>query len=696
MASNTIVNAAPMTIMRGVQDLSTRTLPVEAEAIPTHLPKIYIYAQKGPTAPQLVVGNGRNQMYGDDSFDLRKPFANHQTVLSNLVNAQGNAQMIERIVPDDCGPKSNFLLSLDVLPTDIVQYQRGSDGAILTDPDTGLPLPIEPATTLPGYKCKWVVTRITARADEEDFGAAVQAPGDQTDGATQSIRYPVLQFWASSYGGVFNNSGIRLWAPTEVSGQPVNAKALGATKTYPFRLSAIRRSAETATPTVVTTEFAEPFFDFTLKPDTLNPLTDARFSLQDIFLDKYRNITDTRFPIKFGDFGGIKVYHENLQTLVDLFYAAEYPQADEFSDFTGAADEAWLFNFISGTSSKNVPYYTYQLDTASANAIRLSENTNLYAGGGADGTMNDTLFAQIVADRVAQYADPNSELLDTAVHVESIIYDTGFPLDTKYALCKFIAERKDTAVVLSTYDVNGPTLSAAEEHSLAVALKTRLQMYPESDYFGTATMRGMIIGRYGKLRNSQYQKKLPLTLELAVKAAKMMGASDGRWKEGMIFDKAPNNEITMFEDINVTFTPAQVRNKDWELGLNWVQSFSRKSVYFPALKTVYDNDTSVLNSFFVMMACVELQKVGERTWRRFSGSVSLTNEQLVDRVNATVEELTIGRFAELFKIVPDCYISEADEARGYSFSLPIKIYANSMASVMTLDIQAYRMSSYSE
>ncbi len=303
-------------------------------------------------------------------------------------------------------------------------------------------------------------------------------------------------------------------------------------------------------------------------------------------------------------------------------------------------------------------------------------------------------FAELVAQRVSEYADPNSNLMDTAVHVESIIYDSGFAIETKMALCKFISERKDTAVVLSTYDVDGEPMTAAQELSVAVALRTRLQSYPESEYYGTAVMRGVIVGRYGTLRNSQYGKKLPLTLELASKAADMMGSGNGIWNAELLFDKAPNNEVTMFDNVNVTYTPASVRNQEWEEGLNWVQSFSRKNLFFPAIKTVYDNDTSVLNSFFTMMACVELQKVGERVWREFTGSVALTDAQLVDRVNRRVEQLTVGRFASMFKIVPAAYISDADKARGYSWTLPIKIFANNMRSIMTLSVQAYRMSDY--
>ena len=43
---STILNAAPMTNMLGTQDLSTRQLPVVPEAIPQHLPKVYVYAIK--------------------------------------------------------------------------------------------------------------------------------------------------------------------------------------------------------------------------------------------------------------------------------------------------------------------------------------------------------------------------------------------------------------------------------------------------------------------------------------------------------------------------------------------------------------------------------------------------------------------------------------------------------------------------
>ena len=690
----TIVNAAPMTIMLGTQDKSTRALVAEPEVLPTHLPKVFIYAKKGPTDPQLVVGGSRSQMYGEESFDLRKPWATHATVLSNLINAKGNAQMIQRVQPADAGPPASIRLYLDVLPTQVKRYERNADGSFRTDAD-GAKIEIAGAS-VDGYKVKWVAEQLMPDANGEDtFGKADPVAGDQIDAATsvQSQRYPILDVRVAHFGSYGNLQGLRLWAPTTESSQAIDGRILTNEKVYPFRMAVVAKNDELSTPKLVETQAAEQFVNVCLKPDTINRNTDSELYIGDVFIQAYQNLTSPNLPPQWGPFGALAIYDQNIAALLAQFYAAEAALSigSVGTDFTGEADEEYRFNFVSGMSSYGVPYESFQMVTGSANSVRLSESSTIYAKGGSDGTMNEELFAQLVADAVREYANPNSILQDTARYPESIIYDSGFPLDTKYALCSFIAVRKDTAVILSTHDVLGPSLSASEESSLAIALRTRLQMYPESEFFGTPTMRGMIVGRSGKLIGSQYKKRLPLTLEIASKAADYMGASNGRWKSGFSFDRDPGSVVSMFNDVNVTFTPAAVCNKDWDNGLVWVESYGRRSLYFPALKTVYDNDTSVLNSFFTMMACVELEKVGERVRRQYSGASDLTNAQLVERVNQAVIDQTLGRFDDRFIIQPDAYFTAADLARGYSWTLRIKIYAPNMKTVMTLSLEAYRI-----
>jgi hypothetical protein len=773
MSSSTIVNAAPMTIFQGIQDLSTRPVAVVPEVLPTHLPKVYLYTKQGPTDPQLVVGSSLTNMYDVNSFDLTQKWATHATVLANTINAQGNSLMVERLEPLDAAPPANVRVYMDILPATIPNYTRNSDGSIAVDSSGNK---IASGTGIAGYQVKFVAVQIpvtiTSNNSNEtitgefkslgawdanannpvltstgtagtyytvttagntaiagvaasvvpgsygwnvgdiivfdstgagsqitdatvttNFGQATQTAGDQTVGLVQSIRYPFFDAVISNFGEYGNNQGLVLWAPTTNSSPSIDPSLLDQF-VYPLRMACVSRADSLSTSTVTPTLDAMQYVDCCLKPNTRLSTTTQQMYIGDVFINAYQSILDPSSPPQYGPFGQFKLYDAEILTCLNMFYAAEQPyiSTNAFTDFTGVANEQYRFNILGGASSAGVPYFSYQVVTGASNSTVFTQNSNLYACGGDDGTMNEELFATLVATAISEYADPNSVLQDIARYPESIFYDSGFPIATKKAITSFIAIRKDTAIVLSTHDVLLPQLTAAQESSLALALLSYCQMYPESDYYGTNTVRAMIIGRSGTFLNSLYSKPLPLTIEIAYKAAQYMGAGNGIWKPGFSFDMAPLSQVQLFINVNVTFTPATVRNTDWSNGLNWVESFQRRTLYFPALKTVYANDTAVLTSFFTMMACVELEKVGDRCRRQFSGESSLTDTQLIERVNQFVIDATTGRFDGRFTIIPRAYISASDSQRGYSWTLPIDIYAPNMKTVMTLSIVSYRIS----
>ena len=691
--SSTIINAAPMGNLLGTQDLSTRVLPPIPEVLPTHLPKIYCYAQKGPVTPQLVSGADMVNMYGSDSFDLRKSYATHATVLANLVNAQGNAIMFERVEPADAAPPANIRLYLDVLPTMVPVYQRNSDGSYKVDVNN-VPLLASPAATVAGFSVMWKAAPVPVDNQGNSlFGAGEPIPGTQTDASThaQSTMYPIMDLVVSNFGAYGNNIGLQMYAPTSMSSAPLDPRLITDAQAYPFRMACVSRPDSATSPSTVVTQSAEQYVNVTFKPNTIDKNFDTLVGISDVFIQAYSNLNTPGYLPVYGPFGQVHVYDGFVATLLAEFYAAETPYFSATgSDFLGIANEEYVFNMISGVSSTNIPYTSFVVLNGSG-SIKFTPNTTVYAVGGSDGTMNETLFGGLVANLVTAYADPTSVLQDTAKYPESILWDSGFPLATKYAMTSFISIRKDTALVLSTHDVTGPVLSASEESSLAIALRTHIQMFPESDYFGTPALRAMIVGRSGTLVNSQYTKPLPIALELATKAATYMGAGNGHWKAGSSFDRAPNNNVTMFININVTFTPDSVRNTDWSNGLVWAESFDRSKNYWPALKTVYDNDTSVLTSFFTMMCVVELEKVGERARRQYSGASDLTNAQLAEKVNGFINDNVKDRFDGRYVIIPDTYFTAADVARGYSWSCSINLYSPNMKTVQTLSITAYRI-----
>lgn len=688
-----IVNAAPKTDNKGIQDLSTRTPVPVPEDRPTHLPLSFIYAERGPiNEPQLVVGDSRNTMFGDKTFDPTSKFFNHATLMNNVINSQGNSQMIQRIVPADAGPASSIRLYLDILSTTVPLYQRNADGSYVLDQD-GNKVPT--GTTTAGFKAKWVASVVgTDLAGDDTFGLATQGPGDQVDTATstQSVRYPVMDLRVSSQGSYGANIGLRVSAPTVNGSAPLDSRLITESLVYPFRIQCVERADSLSTPEVTQTLSGEQYLDLSFKPNTLDRNTSQLLYIGDRFIQAYQELEDPTNPPIYGPYGELYTYDANIKTILDMVYPVEFTNKLATSDFDGTTGEEYRYNLISGKDSTGAPYVTFLLQTTGNGAILLSPNSTLYSFGGSDGTMNNAAFAASVSQEMTHWADPNSQLMDMARFPVSIIYDSGFPLETKYDLFKFIAVRKDTFTVAAVKDVDGIVLTPSQENSIAVALRTRAMNYPESEYYGTPVVRALIMGRDGKMIGSQYNKRVPLTFQLARRAAAAMGASNSVWKADLMFDIDPLNQVDMFTDVNIKYTPVSVRNKDWDAGLNWVQSTARHTLFFPALHTVYDNDTSILTSFITAMACVELQKVAEASWRAFTGRSDLTNDQLAERVNRWISDNVAGRLTNRYVIVPRTYFTPSDDANGFSWHTEINIYGPNMKTVAVLNVTARRIS----
>jgi len=672
-----MINAAPMVIDLGTEDLSFRNInPIESE-LAQHIAKYYIYAEKGPSEPTYFDDKALLiNTYGEGTFDVNKPYYNHSTAFVTNTNSP---MVVERLVPDDIGVKSNFVLWLDVLPTKINTYRRNIDGTIYLDVQ-GMP---EITGAIDGFKVKWVKTYKTDKVTVDDVGLLIPREGSQVDpsNGTKSTMYPIYEAVIKYAGEYGNDLGIRIYANTNDGYTAFPTTILKDAKAYPYNLQFVqrRRYTNSADKIVTTINTQNGNFEttvFSFKPNTVDPLTDA-------------NVLQPLLDLN-GDYGRISLYQGYTDYLLTMFHEAESNYIETWTDFTSSSLDSYMFNIVSGVNSNRAPYATFQI-VDDYNSIRLTKHTNIFAEGSSSGTMNDSIFAELVYDKVIEYANPNSVLMDNAKYPESIIYDTGFPLRTKKALCNFIALRKDTFVHLSTFTSGQRTLTPSEEYSLAVSLKSYLKLFPESDYFGTPVMRGMITASDCELVDHDYKKKVPLSIEVLKKSCDYMGATNGYWKSGKHFDGAPGSIIKYVKNISLTWLPTNIRNTYWSVGINIALNRSTREQFIPALKTVYDDDTSVLNSYFVAMAICYLNKIAHATWREFSGVEYLTNAQLVERVNGFVAAKVKDRFDGRYVIIPNATVTEMDALRGYSWTLPIKIYANNMKTVMTTYVQAYRM-----
>lgn len=693
-----IINAAPMVIDLGTNDLSTRVVPLNSLNIPQHLPKLYLFAEKGPVGPTYVdhANVSLTQLFGDETFNVQGKYYTHQSVFLQAMASAGNNCVIHRLMPTDAKDVANIAMYLDILETQVPLYTKNTDGSLVLDA-TGNPVPQLDAggniVNIPGYSIKWVTDNTTADYETYQPGQKTIRPGTQVDPITnvQSTQIPIFEFMAKTAGEYGNKLAIRMFPALTSDIDPFPNYVLSEMKNFPYYFQLVRLiNAETGKVVPVTNFSLINKTRFIMEENKPDINTEERVDLETII---NKGKAEYAIPEETRLMGNVYIYKNNRDTVLAQFYNAEKIISDPYKDsvINTTDTNIYAINMVSFTNSTGSPYQSLKLinDTDS---VRLTKNTNLFMKGASDGTIGLSVLDDLVAEDMDKYNNSISEYNDLVMHPESIIYDSGFSLATKKTLAKFISRRKDTFVVLSTIAHDNPSQDLSSQYSVAIALKTMLELYPESSSFGTPVMRGLISIGTGELIASNYSKRVPLTYEIAHKAARYMGSSTGAWKNGFAFDHAPNSLVTQLKNIDITWLPASTRNTLWTVGINFVLNYKIRTQFFPAMKTVYENDTSVLNSFFVAVAIAYLNKIAHSAWREYSGSISFTNAQLEEQVNNFVSAAVKDKFDGKFVIIPNTTVTELDNLRGYSWTLPIKIYANNMKTVMTTFVEAYRMS----
>lgn len=696
MTSSIIFNGAPMPYLRGIRDDSRGRNVRDPEELPTHLPHFYVYAEKGPTEPTYVAGESLTTIYGIKTLDPRYPYYNHQTVCASTVMGEGNGIFLQRLIPSDAGPKSRVVLSIDIVPDLIPQFQRDVAGKFTLD-NTGAKIPITGGgATKPGYRVKWVLNSYIAGSTVEEFGEVSSRVGSMTGtGSAQSTLYPIMEFEVSHFGKYGDNIALRLVAPTIESDYPLSTDAVAAIKSYIYRLQILQRSSPELSPNIVDTIAGDQWVDFSFQPNAIDTKRDVDYSFDDRIIDAYEDMTapGQETPI-YGPFGRQYLYRDYLEAIALMIGELEAPEGTLPTAEIEDATNPYLYsvNLLTAVSYNNVPYYTVLVEGPANGGFRFSDSNQVYATGGADGTMNDTAFDLLFRNEMLNYGATEHPMLNWAKYPVSAYYDTGFELESKEAMFIPMSKRKDIAIILSTHVAGQPQLLPSEESSMAMSLNNMARNFPESTLYGTPVVRALIVGHSGKLIQGGYRGFLPLTIEIARKFAAYMGAGNGQWRSTASFDELPNNQMTMFKEVNSRWKPETQRYRDWDNGLVWVEDYDRKAKFFPAIQTVYNDDTSVLNSAVNMWIAVDLEKVSQRSWRDMTGNSKLSDEQFLERSDERISQMVAGRYDSRAIITPRTYYTGPDKQRGYSWSCEIDMEVGNMKTAGSFTVVAKRLS----
>jgi len=692
-----LVNGRPRFVPLGTKDVSTRPIPVEPLELPIHLPKFFPFTAAGVTGPVLCANGEFEKVFKTASFDEDSPFYTHVTKFIQTVVGQGNAVVIDRIVPSDNTKLANVTIYLDVVEDSVDVYKRNSDGSIAYD-DNGNP--IVDQSDVSGLRVK-VIAEVSDFTVGQELGQKSIKTGYMTDSnGNSSTMYPIKEFVAMAPGAFYNNIGVAFDLPTA---DEVTVDYLEALQAIPYYLYIVDKS--TGVPVFTENALGSIRSTVVLKDKAKDPVTNMNITIP-------YNVANWEEKDIYGNIGGAYVYYDNLNTVLAKAIAVEKPyigvdvttndgetvNTAQWMDFIIGADDSVNQNMIAiftGYSTKRVPYFTIQIDDSSVSLpegskeVSYSKDTPIYLGGGIDGTLTLEELEKGVVTKLKEYADPNSKVQNLARNPESIFYDSGFTLDTKKEFANVIAIRKDTFVALSTYTFGEKPLSLDQEIAVGLALKSRLELVPESTFFNTPVARAIIFAGSGELEVARDGVRWPLLLDIAKKAAAMMGGS--KWNPNKAFFKGEDNKIEDFIRITPDSIPDPVKDTLWKVGVNYPEPDVGDTYFWPAMQTIYPDDTSVLNNFTAAMALTYVVKVAAAAWRKFTGATDLTPDMLIDSVEKFMSQQLNDAFGGIIKVVPEAYLTEYDKATGFSWNTKVKLYANNMYTVNTMMIEADRL-----
>ena len=472
-----IKNAAPKAVLTGFKDESGRALPVVPEAIPQHLPLIYLQTERGPMDPQLVGGSDMLKMYGAKSFEERSKYFSHATMGATTCNGNGNLVMVKRVVEATAAP-ANMVLCLEVVEEQIEAYVRNPDGSVQRDVSN---LKItDPDDIRTGRRLRWCISEL---GDVNNLRGESIKVGTMLNGAgVAGTKYPIMAF-RMGIGAYGNNVGLRLSYPGPATADPTDASVIESARAMVYRAQFVEREDVYTLPRITSSMFAERAIDFALKPGVVNPKTDKDLDAYRI-LNEYQDVDPStgRIP-RYAPIDAMYIYNDNIDTVLAELYGIEVGMGITIEDQA-------MINIFDGLDVQGHDHYSFILDGSS---LTLNENTTIYALGGNDGVVSEATLDALVADEcLYNWENINYPLVDSARYPFSIVYDTGFTINTKKAIIGTMGYRKDISVTACTQDVLEVDNSISAETSIMTALRAYARLIPESTLWGTPVTRCVV------------------------------------------------------------------------------------------------------------------------------------------------------------------------------------------------------------
>lgn len=506
MAGYLVTNAQPRGYALGFKDESRGKQIAQPISSPQFFPLFYLLAERSYDEAITISGN-RNQVLGATSFEKDSPYYTHANAFVKKLTSKANQLVVETIkLPGSA--KAFLRLSVELIPTDIPQYERISDSnfgnvgeyavdalgsRILKGTVRGSSLVLHNGTSnyLDSQKAFGEASIKTCR----DPGAKVDGKlisSLTVDGVDEPLSaattiYPIMDLELTSYGKSGDLSGLRIFCPTTQDANGPQLNDLKNNRAYSYRFMTVEKEKANATPNPVELLTGDAALDVSFKEAAISYLSKNPTNLSRTLVPAYSRKATASQGAVYGTWGRVKVYEKALETLLGILSNGySMPAGGQMVDIQGEADfddhpvigqvrEDWavlsdpanihLLNFITGSDHNGIPYGAISVeDSVNYGGITFDNGTSHFAQGGASGLyyyadgrpateVNAKLFDDAVRNRLRYFGQGINKYKDALKFPISTFIDSGWTLETKLEMVNILRTRPDMWVMAATHAI---------------------------------------------------------------------------------------------------------------------------------------------------------------------------------------------------------------------------------------------------
>ena len=549
--------------------------------------------------------------------------------------------------------------------------------------------------------------------DGPGLGGLTVAPGENGE-----IVYPILALKALNPGNYGNDLAFRFFYRQSEN----DAANVAFYKSVFNSFSAVRREYNSTTTNVITDIYGRNYNSFAADPDCTDPESAVQYGMDAVITSAF----DTDDAAATSDFPyTVFTYEDNLKLIGDRIIALESEDSLAISEFGfESKDEmnGYMIDVLSGLNIKGVSYdhvhvkgrgLTLSAPNAAGNTsasydvlangeVVLDSQIDMFLSGGNDGELEgageverDEFVDHFFYQFLKLYVNP--KIVDKFRYPMTHLYDCGYSMTTKYAMIDFLDTRDDVGVELTTQVLFQSSWATGANRQLklndqaadlanGLVLRERALLMRESVLKGTDCMRCSIYTQSGMPIAATYSKPTPFTLWSAFQHAQygntdQMSAQEPR---GL-----PYSYNEMFKSWNWTPHAELHKEKTWDAGLNYCQYADMTRIFYPALRTVYREATSVLTDQWVVDALIYTKHECRKAWARFSGR-NTPQAILEDEIKNYLENKLAYLYNGKYEFSVTVYKTEEEQKIGYIEHVKLKLTFPATMRVMIFDIEVNR------